>query len=886
MKQHVKAFRSLRRYLIFLSAVVSIISMAIIILFFSNEVEEYVIEQKQNYAEESLTRSSFILERELNKVTNLVNKIQNSETIISSINDLSSPEASPSDKYQMSLKLNDFLFNLSQESFLIKNILIITPTAQYSATGATAGYEFNGLEITSDTDAYALYSIPSFLMDTVSNGRTLQEILNRNNTYLRDDYFFAANIRDSNKQQKGLILVVIDEQEFANQLLAREHFQIIFDQHEVFFEGDQFDQTDKRNLLTEEIYPYNLELIYQMNVEAMTNTGFYIGFFIISITAVLGLSFLFSERTADATLQPINELLDWMNRRNATEKKFNIKPKKNNRPQSFRERLTSYFIMTIVVPVVAISVFYSWHAYRVASEEMTVLHASEQRGKTLILNQEVKQFKKILATFSSTFGVTSQGSLNRIEEAALDEFKTAYLDTFSHESIGVYDADGNLVVSSGSFIFDTVEKEMLMNRENRQSRFSYSIGLTNRGEAFMSMMLPIAHQNKFDQPLGYVVLNVSEKYFGSIPLISGDNVEFITDNDLFIWNLNEQTLSLLNEANKPDLLNGTSIKSNIAFGDWEYGSQLNQESLRNAILNIFFRNSYLYFILILILLATTKILTRKVMQPFNDLVVSFQNEPEKWSSKLLSEKIIGIDEVEQLRLNFSEGIERLNDLVNEKQELQEHYLTEQYNKREIQLFALQNQVNPHFLYNALENLLYLVEAEETDRALAMISSLSRFFQYVTNRKDLLIPLSQEIAFTKNYLQIMRERFSNFQVSWEVDEQVLDEQVMKLILQPLVENVFHHGVRLTTAEVLITIKIQKVADKLSFEVRDNGVGIPAAKLQEIRADLEQSSYNKSGLYNVKDRINLYYGDQGHFMIDSVVNQGTTVKISIPINKKPQ
>ena len=252
----------------------------------------------------------------------------------------------------------------------------------------------------------------------------------------------------------------------------------------------------------------------------------------------------------------------------------------------------------------------------------------------------------------------------------------------------------------------------------------------------------------------------------------------------------------------------------------------------------------------------------------------------------LAEKVIGIDEVEKLRQNFTRGLERLNALVDEKQELQEHYLNERYKKREIQLFALQDQVNPHFLYNALENLLYLVEAEETDRALAMVSSLSRFFQFVTNRKELMIPVSKEIAFTKNYLEIMQERFNNFSVSWDIDDTVLDEKVMKLILQPLVENVIHHNVSLTDSLVQITISIKKQDEMICFTVMDDGIGIEESKLQEIKAELLASSYNKSGLYNVHDRINLYYGSQSNFSIDSEVHEGTTVTICIPAkNKQP-
>ncbi|MGP6146454.1 sensor histidine kinase [Jeotgalibaca sp. A122] len=886
MKKNIKRIRSLRRYLVFLSALVSMVSIFIIILFFSNEVDDYLIEQKQNYAEESLSRSSFILERELNKVTNLVGKIQNNETIISSVNALENSDDSPIVKYKLSQQLNDFLFSLNQESFLIKNILIITPKTQYSATGDTAGYELNGLEITDNTNTYSLYSVPTLLQDANSNKYTMQEILNRSNTYLKDEYFFAANIADSNKQQKALVLVVIDEREFANQLLARDQSQIIFNESAVFFQGERFDKKKMGDRYLADIYPYNLQLVYQMDETASDNTPVIIGILIASALSVLMLSFFLSKSTSDTTLEPINELLDWMNRRQATEKKFPLNAQNRFGSRSFRERLTYYFFVTIIIPVVVVSGLYSWHAYQGASREMTALHASEQSGKALILSQEVKQFKKILATFSSTFGLTNRGSLDLIDEASLDEFKTAYLDTFSNESIGVYNAEGDLVVSSGAFVFNTVEKSLLMNRENNQSRFSYNVGMTNRGESFLSLVLPIAYQSNFDQPLGFVVLNISEKYFGSIPLITGDNTEFLTDNDLFVWNLNQQTIQLLNDDTRESLLDMTGPSSKISFGDWQYGSQLNQQSLREDIQNIFIRNSYLYFILILILLAITNLLTRRVIKPFNALLINFQQDPENWEQAQLAEKVIGIDEVEKLRQNFTRGLERLNALVDEKQELQEHYLNERYKKREIQLFALQDQVNPHFLYNALENLLYLVEAEETDRALAMVSSLSRFFQFVTNRKELMIPVSKEIAFTKNYLEIMQERFNNFSVSWDIEDTVVDEKVMKLILQPLVENVIHHNVSLTDSLVQITISIKKQDGMICFTVMDDGIGIEESKLQEIKAELLASSYNKSGLYNVHDRINLYYGSQSNFSIDSKVHEGTTVTICIPAkNKQP-
>jgi sensor histidine kinase YesM len=223
---------------------------------------------------------------------------------------------------------------------------------------------------------------------------------------------------------------------------------------------------------------------------------------------------------------------------------------------------------------------------------------------------------------------------------------------------------------------------------------------------------------------------------------------------------------------------------------------------------------------------------------------------------------------------------RMEELIHETLLTNQERIQLKYEKRELQLNALQSQINPHFLYNTLDNLIYLVEANETDKATEMIASLSRFFRFITNRGQFMITLRDELVYTKTYIKIMSCRFDNFECMWDVDENVLNNKTVKLILQPVIENAIHHGARKTKDMVTIHISCKLIEDEIHIVVQDNAAGIGEEELTTIKRHLAFVSLGKAGIYNVNGRIRLHFGENYGLDIESEQGKGTKVTLVLP------
>jgi two-component system sensor histidine kinase YesM len=217
---------------------------------------------------------------------------------------------------------------------------------------------------------------------------------------------------------------------------------------------------------------------------------------------------------------------------------------------------------------------------------------------------------------------------------------------------------------------------------------------------------------------------------------------------------------------------------------------------------------------------------------------------------------------------------------------------------EVALYALQSQINPHFLYNTLDTIRNYAMKYNVPEVAEMTQSMSSIFRYSISRLGEVASLADEINNIKAYLKIQWYRFGDrFRVVWDIDEE--NDEIMKyslpvLTLQPLVENALQHGLENNLETGLITIRATSTQSKLIVSIEDNGSGIPADKLNEIREKMNSDSYTDEGKYkkatgerktgislaNVKQRLKLYFGDEGNLSINSIEGFGTTIEIEVP------
>ncbi|MFN2135593.1 MAG: histidine kinase [Candidatus Promineifilaceae bacterium] len=245
-----------------------------------------------------------------------------------------------------------------------------------------------------------------------------------------------------------------------------------------------------------------------------------------------------------------------------------------------------------------------------------------------------------------------------------------------------------------------------------------------------------------------------------------------------------------------------------------------------------------------------------------------------------------VDEITELGLSFNLMIAQIRDLLNAK-------MQEQENLKKAELKALQAQINPHFLYNTLDTIVWMAEANKTEQVIEIVRALSSFFRIALSRGEDWIPLRQELEHVRSYLTIQQMRYRDI-LAYEinVDDQLLDSNILKLTLQPLVENALYHGIKSKRdgGKIVVTVRHGE-QDNVVLEVRDDGVGFTPYKLAQIRdmlsgqADRIRMKEGGFGLDNVNKRIMLYYGPQYGLSIDSHYRGGTLVTVTIPDSHEP-
>ena len=234
------------------------------------------------------------------------------------------------------------------------------------------------------------------------------------------------------------------------------------------------------------------------------------------------------------------------------------------------------------------------------------------------------------------------------------------------------------------------------------------------------------------------------------------------------------------------------------------------------------------------------------------------------------------DELGELGTTFNEMLDRIEKMIADEYETKLAINRAEYK-------ALQAQINPHFLYNTLDTMSSIAEIQDCPDVSELCRSLSNIFRYSLDTRHPLSTVAQEIAHLKNYIYVMNVRMQG-EVSYifDIDDDVLQDSLPRISIQPLVENAINHGLRNARGEKKIYIRACKLGENLQVSVRDTGIGISAARLEELKHDYhgEETSI---GLSNIHSRMQMLFGDEYGVTVESEEGKGTTVFLAIPRRK---
>lgn len=230
----------------------------------------------------------------------------------------------------------------------------------------------------------------------------------------------------------------------------------------------------------------------------------------------------------------------------------------------------------------------------------------------------------------------------------------------------------------------------------------------------------------------------------------------------------------------------------------------------------------------------------------------------------------------------------LNTMIDKINELLEQVTTEQIRLRKAEFELLQTQINPHFLYNTLDTIIWLAEAGKQREVVGMVGSLSEFFRASLNQGKDIISIREELQHVKSYLEIQQVRYQDIlkyeiQVPGELDKYLIP----KITIQPIVENALYHGIKNKRGLGRIRVSGKEEEGGFAIQVEDNGIGINEERLRQVRDKIQYRTPAENdiyGLYNVNERIRLNFGEKFGISIESVYGEGTVVSIHLPYGEE--
>ncbi|MDR0386416.1 MAG: sensor histidine kinase [Treponema sp.] len=297
------------------------------------------------------------------------------------------------------------------------------------------------------------------------------------------------------------------------------------------------------------------------------------------------------------------------------------------------------------------------------------------------------------------------------------------------------------------------------------------------------------------------------------------------------------------------------------------------------------RRDYTFWgvIFLTVSLAVSILLSQRISKPIRELRRSMR-DVEQGNFDITAD-IRSSNEIGELGKDF-------NIMVGEIKKLLNRITIEQEQKRKSELNALQMQINPHFLYNTLDSVIWMAERGKQEEVIAMSSALARLFRLSISKGKEIIDVASEIEHVKNYLTIQKIRYKDrLDYRIEVDDDIKNMRIVKIILQPLVENAIYHGIKNASAAGTVVISGFRTEKGMDLAVNDDGAGMDAAALEQLRQKLAEGPADTRssgiggrgsgvGVRNVDERIKLYFGGEYGLEFKSSEGVGTTVFIHLP------
>lgn len=407
---------------------------------------------------------------------------------------------------------------------------------------------------------------------------------------------------------------------------------------------------------------------------------------------------------------------------------------------------------------------------------------------------------------------------------------------------------------------------------------SQAVELTNRGNSTLGVLLVDMNYSSIEQLLNKANTDNSSEYVYLMD--SNGEIIYHPKQKLIYTDLYEENnLAAVNyeDGSRQEQFQGEkrliTVKT-VSYTGWKIVSVVPMSSFNMGLSGT--RQFAILFVSLamLMIIVLNQLVSARITKPLQKL-----NESAKeWEAGNMNPHIYvgGSLEVEHLGKTLRSTVEQVQQLMHD-------ILVEQEEKRKSELDALQSQINPHFLYNTLDSIVWMIEGERYEDAVFMVTQLASLFRISLSRGKTIIRIEDEIRHAKNYMNIQKVRYKNiFRIDFRIEEEILNCCTVKLVVQPLLENAIYYGVECMDGEGEIEVVGCRRGDEVYIEVKDNGIGMPKETVDALLTENNRVRKKGSGvgIINVHNRIQLRFGKRYGLEIESRPDEGTTVRIHLP------
>ncbi len=517
----------------------------------------------------------------------------------------------------------------------------------------------------------------------------------------------------------------------------------------------------------------------------------------------------------------------------------------------------------------------------ISSNIKIILKNVNNSSKVILSNGDVQELLNSKNGYSE---IVLKNGVNRTISTMMsnyDEIFSIYLmDTTGHRYYADFD-----VKNVSKFNHDFYDKPW--ERARRLNGESYIV--QNGGDIFKNIgakefvsNIRIVNDIKTQKPIGALLINISKvelkqsfedvlKREGTQIFLLDDRSDLITSSALY----NDTIKNFSRDVNKDQFGFMIDKKSNIIYSYYNI-KEYNWKIIAvmpiggdKTFFTLMFASFFIFIILAILVLLGSIVIAKMITKPINILVDSMVNMGKGDLKKVTFDTTI--QEFNSLRDGYNSMTEEIQSLLNRT-------ITQEKKKRRAELETLQAQIKPHFLYNTFDSISSLALMGENKKVYEMVSSLGNFYRISLSKGREIITLNQELDALKSYLDILKVRYDNFTVNFDICEEYKDFQVLKLILQPFIENSIYHGIKPKGEPGIIDISTYIDDNFLNIKLMDDGIGMEEKEIKSLF-----SGVNSFGIKGTIQRILLYYEKEDLVIIKSQKNVGTTVLIKIPISK---